>query len=84
MYIPSQATHFLLIFRFDANCSLVKPRWVDFHKQVVDVGFLGRWTSLRKAMFEFDVNQDEWDKDGNPTKVKRKQELSSAESNHPS
>lgn len=53
---------------FDARCKLVRPQWLDFHKQVLDVGVLGRWFYLRKAMHEFDVNPDEWDAEGHRVK----------------
>ena len=54
--------------KFEAQSGLVKPRWVDFHKQIVDVGVLGRWHAIHKAMFEFDVNPDEWDEQGRMVK----------------
>ncbi|XP_076462428.1 mitochondrial import inner membrane translocase subunit Tim29-like [Babylonia areolata] len=50
--------------KFEARCGLVKPRWLEFHKQVVDVGVLGRWYWLGKAMVDYDINEEEWDENG--------------------
>ena len=55
--------------KFEAQCGLVKPRWLEFHRQIVDVGVLGRWYYLTQAMVEYDVNVDEWDKQGHKVKV---------------
>jgi hypothetical protein len=63
--------------RFDAQCGLVKPRWRDFHKTVVDVGVLGRWLELRKYMVDYDINPDEWDAEGQPTKKRSVQSSAS-------
>ena len=58
MWLCSHHSH---VDRYDAQCSLVKPRWKDFHQQIVDVGLLGRWHSLQSAMHDYDVNPDEWE-----------------------
>ncbi|XP_041360883.1 LOW QUALITY PROTEIN: mitochondrial import inner membrane translocase subunit Tim29-like [Gigantopelta aegis] len=45
---------------YDAQCKQLKPRWTEFHKQVVDIGVCGRWIYLDRAMEEYDVSEDEW------------------------
>lgn len=51
---------------YEARCKLIKPHWMDFHKNVVEVGILGRFLNLRKAMLDYDVNPEEWDAQGMP------------------
>ncbi len=45
---------------FDRNCYYTKPRWLSMKDRFVDIGFLGRWYQLEKAMIDFDVNEDEF------------------------
>ncbi|XP_046566674.1 mitochondrial import inner membrane translocase subunit Tim29-like [Haliotis rubra] len=49
---------------YDAQCKQLKPQWSEFHKHVVDVGVLGKWIYLDKAMIDYDINPEEWDEDG--------------------
>ncbi|XP_071118872.1 mitochondrial import inner membrane translocase subunit Tim29-like [Haliotis cracherodii] len=49
---------------YDAQCKQLKPQWSEFHKHIVDVGVLGRWIYLDKAMIDYDINTEEWDEDG--------------------
>ncbi|XP_061167884.1 mitochondrial import inner membrane translocase subunit Tim29-like [Saccostrea echinata] len=51
---------------FEARCKLIKPHWKDFHKSIVEVGILGRFVNLRKAMEDYDVNPQEWNEQGMP------------------
>lgn len=51
---------------YEARCKLIKPHWMDFHKNVVEVGISGRFLNLRKAMLDYDVNPEEWDAQGMP------------------
>ncbi|KAL8584654.1 hypothetical protein ACOMHN_002383 [Nucella lapillus] len=50
--------------KFEARCGLVKSQWLEFHQQIVDVGVLGRWHRLEKAMVDYDISADEWDEKG--------------------
>lgn len=46
---------------YEAKCSHLDSQWVKFHEDVVDVGVLGHWLNLEKAMEEYDVNPTEWE-----------------------
>ncbi len=45
---------------YDKNCYYMKPRWLSMKDQFVDIGFLGRWYQLEKAMIDFDINEEEF------------------------
>ena len=45
---------------YDKNCYYVQPRWTKLHERIVDVGILGRWFMLEKAMVDYDVNEEEF------------------------
>ena len=45
---------------YEARCKLLKVGWLNWHERVVDVGVLGRWRLLDKAMTDYDINCDEW------------------------
>ena len=45
---------------YNAQCTHLKPRWIEFHKHVVDVGVCGQWIYLDRAMEDYDINDDEW------------------------
>ncbi|ESO89105.1 hypothetical protein LOTGIDRAFT_106249 [Lottia gigantea] len=45
---------------FNAQCKYAKPHWTEFHKSILDVGVLGRWIYIDKAMENYDINEDEW------------------------
>lgn len=51
---------------FEARCNLIKPHWKDFHKSIVEIGALGKFWNLRKAMIDYDINLEEWDEQGMP------------------
>ena len=51
---------------YEANCKYVKPHWTEFHKSIVDIGVLGTWINLEKAMQNYDVQPEEWLPDGQP------------------
>lgn len=53
---------------YAATCKHLKPHWTEFHKTIIDVGVLGRWIYLEKAMVDYDVNPEEWLEDGTPNK----------------
>ncbi|XP_077981689.1 mitochondrial import inner membrane translocase subunit Tim29-like [Glandiceps talaboti] len=48
---------------YNAQCTYLKPRWIDFQERIVDVGCFGRWYTTDKKMIDFDVNPNEY-KDG--------------------
>ncbi|KAM6218302.1 mitochondrial import inner membrane translocase subunit Tim29 [Rhynchocyon petersi] len=45
---------------YQARCSYLQPRWVDFPGRVLDVGFVGRWWVLGARMRDYDINDDEF------------------------
>lgn len=58
---------------FVAQCNRVKPRWRDFHKQVLDIGICNRWIYLERMWKDFDINPEEWEdkKEGEEAVVSR-------------
>ena len=46
---------------YDKNCYYVQPRWTKLHERIVDIGLLGRWFILEKAMVDYDINEYEFD-----------------------
>lgn len=44
---------------YEKHCYYTQPRWKTFPQKVIDVGFLGHWLFLEKAMKDFDVNEAE-------------------------
>ena len=58
-----------------ANCKYLKTGFTDIFTEgrVVDVGFLGKWWITSKAMEDYDINPEEWDKDGKPVGSQLKQ-----------
>jgi len=60
---------------FDSNCGLYKsqceyltPGYLDFLDRIVDIGCLDRWWFAEKALKDYDINPEEWDEKGAPTK----------------
>jgi hypothetical protein len=49
---------------YESRCKHVLPHWLEMHKHVADVGILGRWVRLKRAMVDYDVNAEEWTADG--------------------
>ena len=46
---------------YAAHCDYLKPKYLSFHKRIVDFGILGQWWCIRRKMKDYDVNPDEWD-----------------------
>lgn len=44
---------------YEKHCEYVQPRWKSFPQQMIDVGILGHWYFLEKAMIDYDVNEAE-------------------------
>ena len=44
---------------YEEKCYYLKERWLYMYKDIVDVGLLGKWYFLEKAMVDFDVNDVE-------------------------
>ncbi|CAB4018687.1 Hypothetical predicted protein [Paramuricea clavata] len=44
---------------YEARCYYLKERWLYLYKDVVDIGFLGKWHFLEKAMVDYDINDAE-------------------------
>ncbi|GAB1603131.1 mitochondrial import inner membrane translocase subunit Tim29-like [Argonauta hians] len=54
---------------YAAQCGKLKTPWLEIYKNIVDVGISGYWVYLDSAMKDYDINEDEWDNDGNPKKI---------------
>ena len=44
---------------YEKHCEYVQPRWKTFPERVIDVGILGHWFFLERAMKDYDVNEAE-------------------------
>lgn len=44
---------------YENHCEYVQPRWTTFPQRVIDIGILGHWYCLEKAMIDYDVNEAE-------------------------
>ncbi len=52
---------------FRSQCDYLKPTYKEiFTDRVIDVGFHGKWRIAKKVMKDYDINPNEWDKDGKP------------------
>ncbi|XP_064605217.1 mitochondrial import inner membrane translocase subunit Tim29-like [Liolophura sinensis] len=49
---------------FEAKCSHLKTPWYQFHQNVVDIGYLGKWRVIDKEMVDYDVKPSEWESEG--------------------
>ncbi|XP_004616835.1 mitochondrial import inner membrane translocase subunit Tim29 [Sorex araneus] len=45
---------------YQARCRYLQPRWSDFPRRVLDVGFAGRWWVLDARMRDCDINDSEF------------------------
>lgn len=45
---------------YPSQCDYLKPSVMDFHKRVVDIGFLGHWWNIQRYMKDFDINPKEF------------------------
>ncbi|KAL1138951.1 hypothetical protein AAG570_009013, partial [Ranatra chinensis] len=48
--------------QYKANCNYLSPSVFDFHKRIVDIGFLNRWWLIDYKMLDYDVSLEEWNK----------------------
>ena len=47
---------------YDAKCDHLQVTWTNFFRErILDVGFMGRWWYLHKAMQDYDINYTEWE-----------------------
>ena len=53
---------------YKSQCEYLKPGYLDFMDRIVDIGCLDKWWMAEKALTEYDVNPEEWDDKGAPTK----------------
>lgn len=44
---------------YEKHCEYVQPRWKTFPQRVIDIGILGHWYFLERAMKDYDVNEAE-------------------------
>ena len=45
---------------YEARCKSTKVRWLDMKDRIVDIGVVGRWLWLEKALIDYDINPNEW------------------------
>ncbi|XP_071953719.1 mitochondrial import inner membrane translocase subunit Tim29-like [Antedon mediterranea] len=45
---------------YNANCKHLSVGWLDLYDRYLDVGVLGRWLFLEKAMKDYDINDEEF------------------------
>jgi len=45
---------------FSVSSKYLKPRWTDSLYNIVEIGFVGRWWSMSRAMVDYDVSEEEW------------------------
>lgn len=45
---------------YDAKCDYLSVSWREFPDRIRDVGFMGRWHYLSKAMEDYDINEFEF------------------------
>lgn len=41
---------------YQSTCEYLNWRYINFHRQVIDVGFLGIWWVISRKMLDYDVN----------------------------
>ena len=58
---------------YQAQCKSLKVGWLDMKDRIVDIGVLGRWIYMDKAMVDYDINPAEWEE--LERKLKEKEEL---------
>ncbi|KAK0076426.1 hypothetical protein PV325_005391 [Microctonus aethiopoides] len=47
---------------YKATCAYLKPRYMNFHKRIIDIGFLDKWWILESKMKDYDINDNEINK----------------------
>ncbi|CAD6221290.1 GSCOCG00005131001-RA-CDS [Cotesia congregata] len=45
---------------YKTTCTYLKPKYLEFHQRIVDVGFLGKWWVLDHKMKDYDINDSEF------------------------
>ena len=45
---------------YEARCKSTRVRWLDMKDRIVDIGVMGRWLWLEKALIDYDINPEEW------------------------
>ncbi|TRY66766.1 hypothetical protein DNTS_028801 [Danionella cerebrum] len=45
---------------YEAQCSAIFVPWLELHKRILDVGFVGTWWVLDNKMRDFDINEEEF------------------------
>ncbi|XP_014226298.1 mitochondrial import inner membrane translocase subunit Tim29 [Trichogramma pretiosum] len=43
---------------YKAQCDALQPGLLDFHKRIIDIGFLDYWWVLENSMIDYDINND--------------------------
>lgn len=45
---------------YKSQCDFLKPGILNFHKRIVDVGFIGQWWVIKQYMKDHDINPEEF------------------------
>ena len=45
---------------YKAQCKPLKVGWLDLPDRTLDIGVLGKWWWVEKAMIDYDINPNEW------------------------
>lgn len=45
---------------YPSQCDYLKPGIINFHRRIIDVGFLGNWWNNKRYMVDFDINPNEF------------------------
>lgn len=45
---------------YPSQCSYLEPGILNFHKRIVDFGFLGYWWNMKRYMVDYDINPKEF------------------------
>lgn len=45
---------------YPSQCDYLKPGIINFHKRIVDIGFIGYWWNINRYMIDYDINPSEF------------------------
>ena len=46
---------------FKVKCSPLKVGWRDMPQRIIDIGVLGKWWWIEKAMVDYDIHEEDWE-----------------------
>ena len=45
---------------YEARCKSTRVGWLGIKDRIMDIGVMGRWLWLEKALIDYDINPNEW------------------------